>query len=122
MHAKLNGRDWIAPLTIRVVSNQQNRQVGASAGEVSPQLRVELQRLSLRDAVIRIAEDQMHSAIATQSDGFGVYNIDAKFNWCGAFAYWCWQQACAIKSVPNPFGSNGGVLWSPHKGNQLRDA
>jgi len=115
MHAEFQGNDWIAPLTIRVVSNAQNRQVGKEAGEVTGALRTEVQSLSLRDAVIRIAEDQLHSAVSTKSTGFGVYNIDDKYDWCGAFAYWCWAQACAIKGVPNPFGSNNTVLWSPQR-------
>ncbi len=115
MHAYFQGSDWIAPLTIRVVSDQQNRQVGKSVGEVTSALRDELQKLSLRDAVIRIAEDQMNSAIASQSNGFGVYNIAANYDWCGAFAYWCWEQACSIKSVSNPFGPKNSVLWSPQR-------
>jgi hypothetical protein len=78
-------------------------------------LRAEIEKLSLRDAVIRIAEDQMHSAIASQSNGFGVYNIADDLNWCGAFAYWCWEQACAIKRESNPFGPKSTVLWSPQR-------
>ncbi len=115
MHAYFQGSDWIAPLTVRVVSNQQSRQVGKALGEVTPALRDELQKLSLRDAVIRIAEDQMHSAVASESNGFGVYNITAAYDWCGAFAFWCWEQACSIKSVSNPFGPKSSVLWSPQR-------
>lgn len=115
MHARFKGSDWIAPLTIRVVSNSQNRQVGKEAGEVTSALRIELQKLPLRDAVIRIAEDQLHSAVSTKSTGFGVYNIADNLDWCGAFAYWCWAQACAIKGVANPFGSKNTVLWSPQR-------
>lgn len=115
MHATFQGSDWIAPLTIRVVSNSQNRQVGSATGEVTSALRVELQGLSLRDAVIRVAEDQLHSAVSTKSTGYGVYNIADGAEWCGAFAYWCWAQACAIKGVANPFGSDNTVLWSPQR-------
>jgi hypothetical protein len=115
LHAKQGSSDWVSPLTIRVVRNQESRQVGKGMGEVTPELQIELSKLSLRDAVIRIAEDQMHSAIATQSDGFGVYNVPKEYNWCGAFAFWCWQQAAAIKKVDCPFGKNNDVLLSPQK-------
>lgn len=115
LRAKLNGSDWVKPITIQLVSDQNWRGVGKAQGEVSRELRQELQRLDLRDAVLRIAEDQMHSSIASRSDGFGVYDCDPSYNWCGAFAHWCWKQAAAIKAVQNPFGANNDVLLSPQK-------
>jgi hypothetical protein len=114
LRAQLDGRDWIAPLTIRVLNDKTCRQVGKATAQVTPELRSEIQSLSLRDAVIRVAEDQMHSAIS-QSRGFGVYDMDASLDWCGGFAYWCWNQACAIQGVENPFGSSNTVLWSPQR-------
>lgn len=114
LHAQLDGRDWIAPLTIRVINDSSCRQVGKATAQVTPELRAEIQRLSLREAVMRVAEDQMNSAIS-QTSGFGVYDMDVTLDWCGGFAYWCWNQACAIKGFENPFGGSNTVLWSPQR-------
>lgn len=115
LRAQLNGSDWVEPLTIRVVRDQNWRQIGKTTGEAFVDIRKQLQALPLRDAVLRVAEDQMHSGVCCRSDGFGVYNVDASYNWCGAFAYWCWNQASAIKGQENPFGANNDVLLSPQK-------
>src|SRR5579862_5260440 len=114
LRAQVGGIDVIEPLTIRVTSNADARQVGKTLGEVTPELRAEIQLLPLRSAVLRVAEDQMHSAIA-HGAGFGVYNMAADLDWCGGFAYWCWDQACAIKRFENPFGGSNTVLWSPQR-------
>ena len=114
LRATLDGKDWIAPLTVRVLHDATCRQVGKATAQVTPELRQEIQGMSLRDAVIRVAEDQMHSAIA-QSKGFGVYNMASNLDWCGGFAYWCWDQACGIRGVENPFGGTNTVLWSPQR-------
>lgn len=114
LHAQVDGVDVIAPLTIRVTSNPDARQVGAAKAEVTPELRSEIQGLPLREAVLRVAEDQMNSHVS-ETSGFGVYNMDAKLDWCGGFVYWCWDQACAIQGVENPFGGSNTVLWSPQR-------
>jgi hypothetical protein len=114
LRAQRDGRDWIAPLTVRVIQDPSCRQVGKAKAQVTPELRAEIQGLSLRDAVMRVAEDQMNSAISRTS-GFGVYDMDAKMDWCGGFAYWCWNQACAILGTENPFGGESSVLWSPQR-------
>jgi hypothetical protein len=57
----------------------------------------------------------MHSAVSSRSSGFGVYNIDKSLDWCGAFAYWCWEQAAWIKGLGNPFCPKNSVLWSPQR-------
>jgi hypothetical protein len=114
MRATLDGKDWIEPLTVRVIEDATCRQVGKAKAQVTPELREEIQGLDLRDAVIRVAEDQMNSAIA-QTSGFGVYNMASNLNWCGGFAYWCWEQACAIRGEENPFGGSNTVLWSPQR-------
>ena len=114
LRARLDGRDYIAPLTVLVTTNPDARQVGKSCGEVTSELRAELQSLPLRDAVMRVAEDQMHSAVSGTS-GFGVYNMTSDLDWCGGFAFWCWEQACTIKGEPNPFGGSNKVLWSPQR-------
>jgi hypothetical protein len=114
--AKLpDGRDWIDPITIRVVDNADYRQAG-DKNAITPELRQELQQLELRDAVLRVAEDQMNSKIGrTSGGGYGRYGIDKGWEWCGAFAFWCWKTACAAKGVSNPFGDRLSVLLSPQK-------
>lgn len=114
LRAQLDGRDWIDPLTVRVTQESDARQVGKSKAEVTPELRSEIQGLPLREAVARVFDDQMYSAIGRASSGFGAY-MDKSLDWCGGFAYWCWDQACAIKGVTNPFGDKQTVLWSPQR-------
>ena len=74
LRATLDGNDWIAPLTVRVINDATCRQVGKTKAQVTPELSREIQGMSLRNAVIRVAEDQMHSAVA-QTKGFGIYNM-----------------------------------------------
>jgi hypothetical protein len=107
------GSDPIGPITIRVVDNADARQSGEK-GAISPELRAELQELSLREAVLRVAEDQMYSKIGRNSGGFGRY-ADAAYDWCGAFAWYCWNVACTVKGVPNPFGTKYSSLLSCQK-------
>lgn len=105
-------------LTVSVVPDPNARQVGKTSGEAVAEMRRELQGLSLREAVLRVAEDQLHSALCTNSNGFGVYTSgadQASYDWCGLFAYWCWRQAAAIKGVANPFGESNEVLASVQK-------
>ena len=113
LHATLKDIDFIAPLTIRVIGDATCRQVGKATAQVTPELKREIQGMSLRDAVIRVAEDQMHSTVA-QTSGAGIY-MDTGMDWCGGFAYWCWDQACAIRGEENPFGGSNTVLWSPQR-------
>ncbi len=116
LHAKLaDGRDWIAPIDVRVVDNADYRQAGDRAS-ITPELRSELQSLDLRSAVLRVAEDQMFSRIGrTANGGYGRYGIPKDWQWCGAFAYWCWATAADAKGVANPFGPRNNVLLSPQK-------
>ncbi|MCZ0737653.1 hypothetical protein [Phreatobacter sp. AB_2022a] len=115
LRALLDGRDFAKPVEIQTIMNSNWCQAGAKTAAVTPALMAELKRMPLRDAVIRIAEDQMNSAIAKQGDGFGVYDIDKSYNWCGAFAYWCWAHAAAVQGEFNPFGPSNNVLFSPQK-------
>ncbi len=114
LRALLGASDFARPVTIRVTADQNWRQCGNVAAEVTPGLRGELRQMPLRDAVLRIAEDQMHSTIASGS-GFGIYHANSEYNWCGAFVHWCWSQAAAIKGEANPFGPSSDVLLSPQK-------
>lgn len=103
-----DGRPWIQPLDIRIVDNDDSRQTGDS-GKITPKLREEVQSLSFRDALIRVAEDQMYSAIGrSESGGDGRYD-DKGINWCGSFIYWCYAAVSSAKGVANPFGSAAGA-------------
>ncbi len=114
LHARQDdGRDWVAPLTIRVVQDMDARQAREPAA-ITPELKRELQQLSLREAVLRVAEDQMNSRIGRQGGSFGIY-LSGKQNWCGAFAHFCWSVAAAAKGTTNPFGNDKDVLLSPQK-------
>jgi hypothetical protein len=111
--ATLDGAPYTAPLNVDVVTDHDSRRVGDSAATVSPDARQAIQTASLREAVLIVAEDQMHSAIC-QTSGFGRYDIP-EYDWCGTFAYFCWKMAAAIKGVENPFGAEKNVLRSPQK-------
>ncbi len=114
LHARRSdGRDWTQPLTVRVVADPDARQA-ADVAAITPELRRELQGMGLRDAVLRVAEDQMNSHLGRTSNGTGRY-LRKDWNWCGAFAHWCWKVAAAAKGVPSPFGPERDVLLSPQK-------
>lgn len=101
-----DGRPWIKPLEIAVVDNDEARQA-QDGGKLTPALREELQKLSFRDALIRVAEDQQNSAIGhSGSGGDGRYD-DSGINWCGSFVHWCYATVCDARGVPNPFGGAG---------------
>ncbi len=103
-------------LTVSVVPDPNARQVGIT-GAAGVEMQRELQGLTLRQAVLRVAEDQLHSALCTNSNGFGVYSGagQGSYDWCGLFAYWCWRRAAATKGVSNPFGESNEVLASVQK-------
>jgi hypothetical protein len=113
LHARLNGADWSNPLNVVVVNDADSRRVGKDSATVSPDIRQAIAGVSLREAVLMVAEDQMNSAISRTS-GFGRY-CEKEYDWCGAFAYWCWKQAAAIKNATNPFGDGRDCLLSAQK-------
>ncbi|WP_457825466.1 hypothetical protein, partial [Staphylococcus aureus] len=55
LRAKLDGRDWAQPVGIQVVMNQNSCHAGVKTAEITPSLVQELEKMPLRDAVIRIA-------------------------------------------------------------------
>jgi hypothetical protein len=109
------GSDGIVPITIRVVNDPNARQAGHK-GVISPEFRDELQGMpTLRDAVLRVAEDQMYSKFGHNTSGFGVYHENKTYNWCGAFAWYCWSVACKARNESNPFGDDVDSLTSCQK-------
>ena len=113
---QMDGTQYQNPTKVVVVSNLDGRQVDRNS--VSLQLQQELQSMSLRQAAVRVAEDQLYSAVAGNTHGDGRYdlptNIDST-DWCGAFVYWCYKRACAIKGARNPLGPVNDVVLSPQK-------
>lgn len=111
----MGNNDQILPLDVFVVTDSNARRVTDNIG-IEPTLKNELEQLSLRQAVLRIAEDQLHSKVKTNQQGCALYRLHPKNGtlWCGAFAYWCWQQATRVKNVKNPISSQD-VLLSPQK-------
>ncbi len=116
---------WIAPLTIRVTADKDSRQGGEGPkGEpiIGPDLRLEIAGMPFREALVRLAEDQMNSAIGHEPHGgFGCYGLPAKDangnpnNWCGAWVQWLYQRVSEIRGAANPFENNVGTLASPQK-------
>lgn len=113
---------WQSPTKVVVVSNLANRQADPSGA--TPGFRLELQGMSLREAAVRVAQDQVNCAFAINSSGDGRYGLPAGMknqkgeevtDWCGAFVYWCYQRAAAIKATPNPLGPINDVVLSPQK-------
>jgi hypothetical protein len=114
LRAKWGSSDWSKPLDVVVVDNLDSRRCGTTAASVSRHLHDEIRGKSLREAVLIVAEDQMNSAVARTS-GFGRYHSNASYDWCGAFAHWCWKMAAAIKGEDHPFGEGSDKLLSPQK-------
>jgi len=78
--------------------------------------------LSIGDAAVRVAQDQMNSSFAKASAGDHRYGLPTGLkkkdgtpatDWCGAFVYWCYQRASAIKGEQNPLGPTNDVVLSP---------
>lgn len=110
------GGDWVAPVTVYVVRDPYGRRVGTN-GDVEDDMRRELGKLGLREAAIRVARDQLSSRVRTNEQGQSLYNLPKGYGglWCGAFAFWCWEQAAKAKGVNNPFGNSCEALLSPQK-------
>lgn len=116
-----NGTPWQQPTKLVVVQNPNARQADPTG--VTLGLRQELQTMTLRQAAVRIAQDQINSKFLREGPGDGRYGLpklkDEKGNdvvdWCGAFVYWCYRMAANIKGQPNPFGPINDVILSPQK-------
>jgi len=108
------GRPWIKPLNVEVVGNSDYCQADLGGGATG-NLTTDLGALTLREAAIRVAEDQMNSKIGRTAHGGKGRYTSAEYDWCGAFAHWCYEKAADIKGETSPFGSNRDVLLSPQK-------
>ncbi len=64
---------WQDPTRVVVVSNLANRQV--DTGGTTPAFRRELQAMSLREAVVRVAQDQANCCFANDTSGDGRYGL-----------------------------------------------
>jgi hypothetical protein len=115
--AELPGQNpWQSPTKVVVVGNLASRQVDRGACTAS--LQQDLQTMSLRDAAVRIAQDQVNSSFTKDGKGDARYDLPTGLpstDWCGAFLYWCYQRASAIKGVGNPLGPINDVVLSPQK-------
>src|SRR5262249_51361834 len=60
LRGTLDGKEWASPVDVVVVNAPPSRRVGAA---VSPDIRLAIQGVSLREAVLMVAEDQMNSDI-----------------------------------------------------------
>lgn len=112
-----DGTQWQSPTRVVVVQNGNCRQI--DVGAVPTALVRDLQNMSLRDAAVRVAQDQIHSSFTKQGIGDGRYALPSWVpepkDWCGAFVYWCYRKAAEIKGAPNPFGGDNDVMLSPQK-------
>ncbi len=115
------GRDLIKPLKIYVVMDQYGRRVGGVDGSgVEPDMRAELQKLTFRQVIARIAQDQMTSGIRQHGQALSAYKHPPNYEplWCGTFVGWCWTQAAAIKGkgdFSKLFRPGAEALRSPQK-------
>ncbi|MBC7796769.1 MAG: hypothetical protein H7Z37_07850 [Pyrinomonadaceae bacterium] len=67
--------NFTLPLEIRVVDNGTFGQA-SKAGAIPQEFEVDLSKLSLKEAAVRVAEDQMHNEVGQsfQSSGSGLYD------------------------------------------------
>lgn len=109
------GGDFIEPLTIRVTRTDTKHRQASGGSVMQDDFRAELRKLCAsgpggwRQAVIRIAEDQMNSDVGRTTDGGkGVYDDPAE-NWCGSFVTWCFDVLAAARGGASPFGTGLAV-------------
>jgi hypothetical protein len=112
-----NGSPSQEPTKIVVVQNASSREVDGTT--TTGALRQELQTMRLRDAAVRVAEDQVFSGMKKQGTGDGRYNLPdwtpEPKDWCGAFVFWCYKRAAEITGRTNPLGNDNDVALSPQK-------
>lgn len=113
---------WQEPTKVVVVMNPNARQADPTG--ITSGLRQEMQTMTLRQAAVRVAQDQINSRFLREGTGDGRYGLPSGMktaagkdavDWCGAFVYWCYGMAANIKGQANPFGPSNDVLLSPQK-------
>jgi len=95
-----DGKAALQWMDVSVVQNADARQA-EDARHISASFREELQSLTFRDALIRVATDQMYSAIGRSGSANARYDDGGE--WCGSFVRWCYEVVSAAKGVENPF-------------------
>jgi hypothetical protein len=119
--ARITAGGLITPLSVVVVANPESRIFDGGKDTVPASIVRQLKAYGLRGAAIRIAEDQMVSDIGrTSGKGEQRYvkgnNEDgSSYDWCGAFAQWCYQVAARLIGETNPFGDTAWALASPQR-------
>jgi hypothetical protein len=111
-------RPWVKPLQIEVVTSLDYRQASIEDKRLvlAPKLAQELASLPFRDALIRVAQDQMNSKIGRSPNaGNGKYGVAKDVEWCGAFVHWCYIAVGSVSRTANPLGNSGDPLSSPQK-------
>jgi hypothetical protein len=110
-----------APFRVTVVKDAYARIFnGGNDPLVDSRMLQLIQGQGLRGAALRVAEDQMNSAMGRTGQGAGKYGLGADekgrfYDWCGIFAQWCYQTAAKVIGEDNPFGNNAWTLASPQR-------
>jgi len=76
------------------------------------------QIMTLSDRALQIAVYQLGNAEIPHGSNWGKHvekylksvGITFPAPWCGAFVYWCVNEACKEVGVPNPIAKTGGVM------------
>lgn len=76
------------------------------------------QVMTLSDRALQIAVYQLGNAEIPHGSNWGKHvekylksvGITFPAPWCGAFVYWCVNEACKEVGVPNPIAKTGGVM------------
>jgi hypothetical protein len=119
--AYLQAQPGNARLAITVVRDSYNRLFdGSNTVPADPQVVKNLKLHGLREAALRVAEDQMNSGMGKGGKGANYYlrgtnpKTGKPWDWCGGFAEGCYETAARVLGVTNPFAI------PPVQGNQVR--
>ncbi|PWR23232.1 hypothetical protein [Zavarzinia compransoris] len=99
------GSRFIQPLSIRVVNGTAGNRQAFGGHSIHEDFRKELVAMNWRDAVLRVAFDQMYSKNGTGTSAAARPAYDEiDENWCGAFVVWCYDVLAKAKGSDSPFG------------------
>ena len=112
------GGEFIERLKVQVVAantnhsqvqGQLNTAKGVGSFRMGADFKKELAGMSWRDALIRIAQDQMNSEIGATGEG-GKFTYDDGTNWCGSFVSFLYAMLGEVNSAwRNGLGSGLGT-------------